>query len=113
MRESRDVGRLYQAPRRPALPRDAHERVVKPGALRAGGADRQEQRERVEGRFLDLDVVALEEVLLQVLDRIAAAGDVDRHLGRIEADAVVPDLRGQEVVELQNAERLGGIDERA
>jgi len=73
------------------------------GTASSGGADGEEQRQRVEGQFLDLDVVALEQQLLQVVDGIAAARDVDRHLGGVEPDASCAP-RPQQIVELQDAE---------
>ena len=60
--KARNLGNLIQAPGRTALPRDAHQRIVQARHLAAGGADREKQRQRVEGRFLDLDVVALEQL---------------------------------------------------
>jgi len=96
-----------------ALARDAHQRVVQARELGARGADGEKERQRVEGRLLDLEVVALEELLLQVLGGVAAARDVDRHLGGIEADAVASHLGGKQVLELEHPEDLGGVDEAA
>ena len=109
--EGRDLRRLHQPPRRAVLARDAHQRVVEARYFRAGRTDGQEQGQRVEGRFLGLDVVALEQHFLQVVDRVAAAGNVDRHLGRIEADAVVLHLLRHQVLELEDAEHFRRIDQ--
>ena len=54
--------------------------------------------------FLDLDVVALEQLPLQLVDGVAAVGDVHGHLGRIELDVVVAHFVGQQIVELEHAE---------
>ena len=70
-----------------AVPGDPHQRVVKARDLGARGADGEQERERVERRFLHLDVEALEQRARQL------GAPLTGHADAVSSVAFSPDSR--------------------
>ncbi|OQA08032.1 MAG: hypothetical protein BWY66_01167 [bacterium ADurb.Bin374] len=94
---------------------DVLEGEVEAVQLRAGGADRDQHGERVERRFLDLDIVLGEQEAFHFATAEARLRNVYRQLGRVEPHMVefVAQLIRDQVVEAEHAELLERVDRLA